>query len=150
MTDQHSIEIFSCCLRLLPSCSSIHHQTNIGSTQIYSEDHLFSLQNSIAHLLLEAFLRVEEECLSLLATGYAWSDSFTNKYSSCRWASSWRSFWFCFSLGSACKRKYFRLRCRSLLLVVVVLFVDQVCDQLVQAKRNSDPRVRIVFVQRFN
>ena len=33
---------------------------------------------------------------------------------------------------------------------VVVLFVDQVCDQLVQAMRNSDPRVRIVFVYRFN
>ena len=28
--------------------------------------------------------------------------------------------------------------------------VDQVCDQLVQSMRNSDPRVRIVFVHRFN
>ena len=65
--------------------------------------------------------------------------------------------WFCFSLGSACKRKYFRfqrkyfrLRFRGLLLVVVVLFVDQVCDQLVQSMRNSDPGLRIFFVYRFN
>ena len=28
--------------------------------------------------------------------------------------------------------------------------VDQVCDQIVQANRNSDPRVRIMFVHRFN
>ena len=39
---------------------------------------------------------------------------------------------------------------RGLLLVVVVLFVAQVRDQLVQAVRNSDPRVRIVFVHIFN
>ena len=51
---------------------------------------------------------------------------------------------------SVFKRKYFRLRFRGLLLVVVVLSVDQVCDQLVQSMKNSDPRVRIVFVDRFN
>ena len=34
------------------------------------------------------------------------------------------------------------------LLVVVVIFVAQVRDQLIQAMRNSDPRVRIVFVYR--
>ena len=34
-------------------------------------------------------------------------------------------------------------RCRRTL-------VDQVCDQFVQAMRNSDPRVRIFFVYRFN
>ena len=36
------------------------------------------------------------------------------------------------------------------LLVVVVLLVDQVCDQFVQALRHSDPRMRIVFVHRLN
>ena len=76
--------------------------------------------------------------------------SFENRYSPWRWGSSWRSSWFYFSLGSACKSKYFRLRCGGLLLVVVVLPVDQVCDQFVQAMRNSDPRVRNVFVNRFN
>ena len=45
---------------------------------------------------------------------------------------------------------FFRLHLRGFLLVVVVFFVDQVCDQLVQSMRNSDPRVRIVFVHRFN
>ena len=38
----------------------------------------------------------------------------------------------------------------NFLLVVVVLFVDQVRDQFIQSMRNSDPRVRIVFVYRFN
>ena len=41
------------------------------------------------------------------------------------------------------------LRSRGLLFVIVVFFVDQVCDQLVQSTRNSDPRERIVFVERF-
>ena len=36
LMDQYNIEIFSCCLCLLPSCSSIHHQTNIESAQICS------------------------------------------------------------------------------------------------------------------
>ena len=83
--------------------------------------------------------------------------SFTDRYSSCRRASRGGSSLSCFSLWSACKskyirlqRKFFRLRLRSLLLVVVVLFVDQVRDQLIQTMRNSDPRVRIVFVYRFN
>ena len=48
------------------------------------------------------------------------------------------------------QRKFFELHLRGLLLVVVVPFVAQVCDQLVQAMGNSDPRVRIVFVHRFN
>ena len=43
-----TILIFSCCLRLLPSCSSIHHRTNIESTQIWFRISSFSLQNSIA------------------------------------------------------------------------------------------------------
>ena len=69
LTDQHSIEIFSCCLRLLPSCSSIHHQTNIESIQIFSEDHLSVSRIRSPHLLLEVILRVEEECLFFLPLG---------------------------------------------------------------------------------
>ena len=83
--------------------------------------------------------------------------SFTDIYSSCRWAGRSTSSWFCFGLWSARKSKYirfqrkcFRLSLRGLLLVVVVLLVAQVRDQLVQAMRNSDPGVRIVFVHRFN
>ena len=55
--------------------------------------------------------------------------SFTSRYSSCGWASRGRSSRFCFGIWSACKSKYihfqrkcFRLRLRSILLVVVVLF----------------------------
>ena len=44
----------------------------------------------------------------------------------------------------------FRISCGGLLLVVVVLPVDQVCDQIVQAVRYSNPRVRIVVVHRCN
>ena len=78
--------------------------------------------------------------------------SFTDRHSSCGWASRGRSSWLCFSLWSACKSKYIRFQrgLRGLLLVVVVLFVDQVRDQLIQSMRNSDPRVRIVFVYRFS
>ena len=35
--------------------------------------------------------------------------------------------------------KFFCLRFKGLLLVVVVLFIDQVCCQLVQSMGNSDP-----------
>ena len=49
------------------------------------------------------------------------------------------------------QRHVFELHFRGfLLVVVVVLAVAQVRDQLIQAMRNSDPRVRIVFVYRFN
>ena len=69
LTDQCSIEIFSCCLRLLPSCSSIHHQTNIKSAQICSEDHLSVSRIRSHHLLLEVILHAEEEYLSFLPRG---------------------------------------------------------------------------------
>ena len=49
------------------------------------------------------------------------------------------------------QRKVFELHLRCFLLVVVVLLVvAQVRDQLIQAMRNSDPRVRIVFVYGLN
>ena len=48
------------------------------------------------------------------------------------------------------QRRLFELHLRGFLFVVVVLFLNQVRDQLIQAMRNSDPRVRIVFVYRFN
>ena len=64
---------------------------------------------------------------------------------------------FFFSLWSAreikCirfKRTIFELHIRGFLHVVVVLLVDQVCDQLVRWMIKSDQRVRIVFVYRLN
>ena len=38
LMDQYSIELFSCCLRLLPLYSSTFHQTNVESAQDRSED----------------------------------------------------------------------------------------------------------------
>ena len=64
---------------------------------------------------------------------------------------------FASGLQSARKSKYIRFQRKSLelylrgflLVVVDLLVVAVVCDQLIQAMRNSDPRVRIVFVYRF-
>ena len=55
--------------RLLPSCSSTFHQTNIESAQMCSEDHLSVSRIRPHHLLLEAFLRAEEECSVFLPLG---------------------------------------------------------------------------------
>ena len=38
------------------------------------------------------------------------------------------------------QRIIFELHFRGVLLIVVLLFVVQVCDQLIHAMRNSDPR----------
>ena len=69
LTGQYNIEIFSCCLRLLPSCSSILHQTNAESAQICSEDHLSVSRFRSLHPLLEVILRAEEDCLVFLPLG---------------------------------------------------------------------------------
>ena len=69
LTDRYSVEIFSCCLCFLPSCSSIHHQINVESSQIYSEDHLSFSRIRSDHLLFEVILRAEEECLVFLPLG---------------------------------------------------------------------------------
>ena len=69
LTNQYNIETFSYYLRLLPSCSSTHHQTNIESAQICSEDHLSVSSIRSPHLLLEVILRAEEECLFFLSLG---------------------------------------------------------------------------------
>ena len=83
--------------------------------------------------------------------------SFPDRYSFCGWAGRGASLWFYFGLWSARKskcirlqRKLFEQNFRGFLLVVVVLLVVQIRDQLIQAMRNSDPRVRIVFVHRLN
>ena len=69
LMDQYNIEIFSCCLRLLPSYFSTYHQTNIESAQICSEDHLAVPRIRSPHLLLGVILRAEEECLVFLPLG---------------------------------------------------------------------------------
>ena len=66
---QYSIEIFSCCLRLLPFYSSTIHPTNIENSQIRSEDNLLISRIRSIHLLLEEILSVEEEFLFFLPLG---------------------------------------------------------------------------------
>ena len=69
LTGRSSIEIFSCCLRLLPSCSSTYRQTNVESAQICSEDHLSVSRIRPPDLLLEVIVHAEEECLVFLPLG---------------------------------------------------------------------------------
>ena len=71
LTDQYSIEIFSCCLRLLALYSSTFHQTNAESSQNRSEDNLFNLQNSIAPSSSRGNCPCRRRVFSLFATGYA-------------------------------------------------------------------------------
>ena len=61
LTGQYNIEIFSCCLRLLPFYSSTFHQTNAWSSQIPSEDNLLISIIQSLHLLLEVNDHDEEE-----------------------------------------------------------------------------------------
>ena len=65
LMDQYNIEIFSCCLRLLPSCSSTFHRTRIESAQNRSEDDLLISRIRSLHLLLEGDYSV------FLPLGYA-------------------------------------------------------------------------------
>ena len=69
LTGQYNIEIFSCCFRLLPSCSSTYRQTNVESAQICSEDHLSVSRIRSHHLLLEVIVHAEEECFAFLPLG---------------------------------------------------------------------------------
>ena len=66
---QYSIEITSCCLRLLAFCSSTFHQTNAESSQNRSEDSLLISRIQSHHLLLAVIDHDEEECLVFLPQG---------------------------------------------------------------------------------
>ena len=69
LMDQQNIEIFSCCLRLLPIYSSTFHQTNVESAQIRSEDNLLIYRIQSLHLLLEVDDYDEEEYSVVLTLG---------------------------------------------------------------------------------
>ena len=69
LTDQYSIEIFSCCLRLLPVYSSAFHQTNVDNSQNRSEDNLLISRIQSLHLLLEVDHHDEEECSAVSTLG---------------------------------------------------------------------------------
>ena len=69
LTDQYSIEIFNCCLRLLPLYSSTFHQTNVESAQNRSEDNPLISRIQSLHLLLEVDHHNEEEYSVVLTLG---------------------------------------------------------------------------------
>ena len=69
LTGQYNIEIFSCCHRLLPSCSSTFQQTTAGSSPNRSEDHLSVSRIQSLHLLLEVDDHDEEEYSVVLTLG---------------------------------------------------------------------------------
>ena len=92
LTGQYSIEIFYCCLRLLPFCSSTFHQTNAESSQIRSEDNLLISRIQALPLLLEVNDHDEEEQSVVSTLGKRYSNKFlaqyqskifTDRYSSC-------------------------------------------------------------------
>ena len=66
--------MFSCCLRLLPYCSSIHHQTNFWECSNLFRRSSFSLQNWIAPSSSRSNSPCRRRVFSLFATGYAWSN----------------------------------------------------------------------------
>ena len=143
----------------LVASASCHLAQPTSSDQHWEHSNLFwrssfSLQDSIAPSSSRGSSPCRRRVFVSLIELSSWFNinpfSFKNWYSPWRWTSSGRSSRLCFfSLASSCKRKYFRLRCGALLLDVVVLLVDQVCDQFVQVMRNSEPRVRIAFIYRF-
>ena len=61
LMSQYNIEIFSCCLRLLPFYSSTFQQTNAENSQIRSEDNHLLCRIQSLHLLLEVDDQDEEE-----------------------------------------------------------------------------------------
>ena len=159
---QYNIEIFSCFLRLLPLYSSTSHQTNVEIAQDRSEEvPLFSRIQSLHHLL-EVDDHDEEEYSVVLTLGKRLAKNLLAQHQSTfflRWIKflwmSWQEYVLVVLLqpliGSPKQVHSFSTQNGGFLLVVVVLLVvAQVRDQLIQAMRNSDPQVRIVFVFRFN
>ena len=72
LTSQYKIEIFSCCLRLLPSCSSTFHQTKTESAQICSDDHLLVSRILSSPSSSRGNGPCRRRVFNLFATGYAW------------------------------------------------------------------------------
>ena len=65
LKSQDNNEISSCCLRLLPFCSSIFRQTNDDNTRNVSEyDLLISRIQSLTHFLEVDFRDEEDESIS--------------------------------------------------------------------------------------
>ena len=73
---QYNIEIFSCCLRLLPFYSSTYHQTNVENSQIRAEDNLLISRIQSLHPLLDVDHHDEEEYSVILTLGKRYAKKF--------------------------------------------------------------------------
>ena len=160
LTGQYSIEIFSCCLRLLAFCSSTFHQTNIESTQICSDDHLSVSKNSIAPSSSRGNSPCRRRVFILSATGYAWSNWAPGSISIHVLSRIWKVLddeqEVEGLLGFAVALHRLANANTSVFVVEVScslssysLSVKSVTN-LFRPMRNSDPRVRIAFVHIFN
>ena len=69
LTSQYNIEIFSCGLHLLPFYFSTFLQTNVGSTQLRSEDNPLVYRVQSIHLLFEVGHHDAEEYSVVLTLG---------------------------------------------------------------------------------
>ena len=82
LKDQYNTEIFSYFLRLLPSCSSTHHQTNVDIVQNDSEDDLFISRIQSLHHLLEVDYHDEEEWSVASTLDHQWRNNLVVQYQS--------------------------------------------------------------------
>ena len=117
LTGQCSIEIFYCCLRLLPCCSSIHHQTNIESTNLFWIFCSPEFDRSIIFSRYTPMTKKIDQFLGHWVIGertFLWFNisrtSLLNRYSSCGWAVRNTSLWFCLRLWSTRKSTCIRFQ----------------------------------------
>ena len=82
LVDHYNIEIFSCCLRLLPLCSCTFHQTNVGFCHSGSEDNLSISRIQSLHHLLEVDYHDEEECSIVSKLDNRWTNNLVVQYRS--------------------------------------------------------------------
>ena len=162
LMDQYKIESFLVSSDFLPLYSSLFIRPMLRLHKIVPMILLYSRIQSLHHLL-EVDDYDEEEYSIVLTLGKRLANNLVAQNQSTffhRWVwflwMSWQEYVFVvllWPLWSAHKSKYirfqrkiFELHLRNFLLVAVVLLVvAQVRDQLFQAMRNSDPRVRIVL-----
>ena len=97
LTSQYNIEIFSCCLRLLPVYSSTFHQTNVENSEFRSEDNLAISRIQSLHLLLEVMTMTKSrQSFCHWASEIPLSSWLNNQSKFFHQASRGMSSWFCF------------------------------------------------------
>ena len=145
----------------------LYSSTNVEIAQNGSEETPLTSRIQSLHLPLEVDHHEEEEYSVVLTLDNRWANNLVVQYRSKffpQWMQflwmNWQKYVFCgfvLAFDRLAKSKYIRFQLKIfdlhlsgfLLVVVFLLVVAQVRDQFF-AMRNSDPRVRTVFVYRFN